>query len=216
MLHELLAHADAVVPAGEAVAVAGQAFELHVDVSALAGILDGVGDDVENDLFQPSPVAEDHAVCAVAVDGELLLLLAREGVENVRAPIQAVWGAEGLVQKLNRTVLELVDVQNRVDEHKQIVALGRDVAERVFELVVIVFILARDLRHAEHDVERRADIVAHLGEEVLLGLGGLLSLFVERRGKLVCNLLLAVAALDRLDVEQEQQQDQKTVPRTAR
>ena len=111
-------------------------------------------------------------------------------------------------------MLELVDVQNRVDEHKQIVALGRDVAERVFELVVIVFILARDLRHAEHDVERRADIVAHLGEEVLLGLGGLLSLF-ERRGKLVCDLLLAVAALDRLDVEQEQQ-DQKTVPRTAR
>lgn len=143
VLDELLAHANAVILAGEAVAVAGQAFELHVDVSTLAGILDGVGDDVDNDPFQPPHVAEDHAVRAVAVDGELLLLLAREGAENVHALIQAVRGAEGLVQKLNRTVLELVDVQNRVDEHKQVVALGRDVAERVFELVVIVFILAR-------------------------------------------------------------------------
>ena len=105
-------------------------------------------------------------------------------------------------------MLKLVDIQNGVDEHEQVVALGRDVAERVFELFLVVFVLAGGLRHAEHDIERRSDIVTHFGKEVLLGSGGFLGLF-ECRSELAGNLLLLVAALDRLRIHQKQHQNEK-------
>ncbi len=147
------------------------------DVAAL-GELDGVADQVDEDLAQPLGVAEDggghvrldppRQVDAFAMRGERQAgqALAQQGPDVERRPIQ-----------LQASRFDLREVEDVVDDPQQ---RRRRAADGV-EIVPLIGRQRRrreQFRHAQHAVHRRADLVAHVGHELALGpargLGGFL------------------------------------------
>src|SRR5664279_4181716 len=84
--------------------------------------------------------------------------------------------------ELHAAGLDLRQVEDVVDQREQVVARGVDV-EQVLELLVVDLaehLLAQHLREADDRVERRAQLVRHVGEELRLMLVGELELAALR------------------------------------
>ena len=94
-------------------------------------------------------------------------------------------------------VLDHGEIENLVDQREQMVARQRDLRQAVVHFLRMPLVHARELRHADDGVHRRADIVAHAREEVALGVVG-----GNRRaiGVLHGQLELLLALLERRDV----------------
>ena len=163
------------------------------DLAAL-GELDGVADQVDQDLAQPAGVA-DQSVGNVGGDpaGQLQALGSgpqRQGLERFLAARRAGETAIGSRLSLPASILEksrmsLITVEQRIGR-------ALDQAE-VLALPWRQLGIQGQLGHADDAVHRRADLVAHVGEKLALGSAG-------RLGGLLGDPQLLLGALDLGDV----------------
>ncbi len=147
----------------------------HFD-SALFRELDRVADEVHQELPEPRRVGDDgfgDAAVPLARDIDSLLLRRALKIETASA-MMLCGAAHGIEIDLAR--LDLRQVENVVDHTQQVTSAAMD---RV-DVVVALFSarlrskFSQHVGKAENAVERRADLVAHVGQECALGLiGGL-------------------------------------------
>ena len=132
--------------------------------------LHGVVEQVEQHLPQARRVAHDaRRALFVEVAGEVELLVRRRAAPRGRAPPRRIAQVEGRRLELEPARLDLGEVEDVVDDAQQrVAARPRSLRE--------VALLRRQLRveqqpgHPDHGVHRRADLVAHRGQERALGL----------------------------------------------
>src|SRR5262249_8198357 len=84
--------------------------------------------------------------------------------------------------QLHAPGLDLGEIENIVDERKEMAAGAENAVERLGVLLCGLGVLAQHLADADDGVERRAQLVAHVGEElrlVLARLGKLTALVLD-------------------------------------
>ena len=175
--------------------------------AALFGELEGVREQVAQHLLQPLRVgAHGRRQGAVDLDQEVELALLGDLPEGALHVVAEVAEADLGDLEADRAGLDLGEVEDVVDEGEEVRAGGVD---RLGELALLVRevafrVLGQELRQDQQRVQRRAQLVAHVGEELRLVARGqrqLLGLLLERR---LGERDLAVLGLDLalLDLEQ--------------
>ena len=173
VLQEFLAHADAGVLDRKAVDRMGrvlrQLVEGIVDRAADAVILDGVAGNIRDDALDMQWAAVDDVVRVVKmhIAGQLHPVALR--VQSVAVARQQFVQIKPLVQQFDAAALQPAHVQHVVDESFQLLARRGQLCQRAAHRLRIVGVFLRDARHAEDAVQRRADVVAHAGEEGRFG-----------------------------------------------
>ena len=147
------------------------------------GELDGVAQEVEQDLLQAQRIA-GHAVRHIGPDigGELQALGGGLRRQRLGHPLDQLDGGELDAFEVEAAGLDLGEVEDVVDDPEQ---RRRRIAHRAQRLALLDR-QRRALQHVDHAqnaVHRRADLVAHGGQEGRLGLVGAfgLALRVDRR-----------------------------------
>ncbi len=142
--------------------------------------LDGVAEQIDQHLSQPTRIA-DHVVGHVDGDvaGELEALLMRPVGEELERVRQAVAQAERQDLEVELAGLDLREVEDVVQDGEQ--RVGRR-ADRVQVLALLGRELAveRQVGHAHDAVHGRADLVAHVGQELALRLARRLRALARR------------------------------------
>ncbi len=172
--------------------------DAHIDV-AVGGELDGVGEQVLEDLLQALRVAVHEARQVLGKLHVERQVLGLGHVPEVAIDVVAQAG-EGNFLDLDGdgAGLDLREIENVVDEIEQVGAGGVDVAGELDLLVreVAAGVFGELLAEDEDGIERRAQLVGHVGQELGLVFRGerqLGGFFLER----VAGLLdLGVLALD--------------------
>jgi hypothetical protein len=142
--------------------------------AAAIGELDGVAQQVQQHLAQPPLVGMDHrgqVARAIADELQPRLLL---GLDPDDAPDDVQEPGELQVHRhdLQPTGLDLGEVEDVVDQRQQVFAAlmdGVDARQLAFAERLVPL---QDLREAEDAVQRRAQVMAHVGEERALRLVG--------------------------------------------
>ena len=77
---------------------------------------------------------------------------------------------------------DLRQVEDLVDEHEQVLAVGLDPLQepQVGFFQVLLLVLQEDVGETDDRVERRAQLMAHVGEELALGPVGSLGVLLGR------------------------------------
>ena len=181
---ELLAHARAVVLAGEAVAgdssLAAELGEARADVAARPGELDRVREDVREDLLDVGRAADDAHVVdlrAHRVGEEVDAALDGLDLGDHAALVRKLVDVEALLGELDVAALELAHVEDVVDDREQVAGRLPDLMPTLGELGGVIGEVVGDLDHAADAVDGRADVVAHAAQE--LRLGGVCALRLE-------------------------------------
>src|SRR5262249_13307353 len=140
----------------------------NADPSALRGELHGVGKQVEKDLFDLALVADKIPKtlinCNIEVDAVLCSPLPHKGASVVYR--------QGKVKRsqlqLHPARFNLGKVQNFIDKREQMAARGEDVVcvLGLFLVKLAEHSLSQDFREANDGIERRAQLVGHVGEEL--------------------------------------------------
>ena len=171
----------------------------HQPDGALLGELEGIGEKVLEDLLEPLRIGADVAGRALRhLDLEAKILLLRHRPE---VPVEEVLEiGQGDVARLDLHLagFHLGEVEDLVDQAEQISTRRVDRLGILGLLVgeVPVLVVGQQLGEDEQRVERRAQLVAHVGEELALVLGDelqLLRLLLQRGAR---HLHLAVLDLD--------------------
>ena len=138
---------------------------LHRD-AALFRELDGVADEIDQDLPQARRVAAEMAARRAIDEGaEVEALLARLGREQGHRGLDRVDEIEVDDLDLDLAGLELRDIENVIDDGEQRIAgFAHDL--RVVALLLIELRPEQQVGHAENRVHRRADLVTHIGKEL--------------------------------------------------
>ena len=163
---------------------------------AFAGELDGVADEVDQDLAQPPGVADDvggHLGIDHPPQGELLR--GRPGQEHAHDVADAVVHVEGNAFDLDLPRLDFREVEHVVDDREQGVGGALDGGGEL-PLLGGERRIEQEVGHADDAVHRRADLVAHVREKFALGAVGEL-------GRLLGAPQLLFRALARRDVAEE-------------
>ena len=172
---ELLAHADAVVLDAELVACVARGGAVllgyaDADHAARGGELDGVGQNVQQNLVEAQRIGDDVLVFDVhGVDEERQPLRRHIGLNDGAHVMDDVGQMHRLFINLDLAVLDAAHVQHVVDEGKEMLAGGGDLFQVVQHLLAVVNVGRGQRREADDGVHRRADIVAHVEEELPLG-----------------------------------------------
>ena len=146
--------------------------------SPLLGELEGVAHQVDDDLPQPAVVAHQQ-VGHVGMDvvGQLQILLVGAQGERLHRVAEALPQVERLALQVQLAGLDLREVQDVVDHRQQCLA-GITHGGEELALLGRQLALQHQFGHADHGVERRADLVAHIRQERALrpagGLGSVL------------------------------------------
>ena len=150
---------------------AGFLGNLQADL-ALIGELDGIAHQVHHDLAQAVIVA-DHHVRHVGMDeaGQFQTPLVRPDGERFHRVAQAFPQVERAVVEGQLPRFDLGEVEDVVDHREQGFARVPDGHEE-FPLLGRQRALQDQFRHADDRVQRRADLVAHVGQERALGAAG--------------------------------------------
>ena len=145
---------------------AGSGFGAHGEHDlALLGELHRVGQQVEDDLAQArdvAAIAARHVALEQVGDVEVLLDGARR--DEVERRLDAVAQVERLRLDVHAAGLDLREVEDVVDDREQRVARVADRGD-VVVLLGVELRVEQEAAHADHGVHRRADLVAHRGEE---------------------------------------------------
>ena len=148
----------------------------HGDAAAFRGELHRVRQQIERDLLEGAAVGAQMQVGRDFRD-QLEVLVLRPGRDDAHGIGQQRVELEILEIEADAASLDLRHVEDVVDDVEQILPAAADVAA-----ILAVFLGAERAEHARlHDlgetddgVERRAQLVAHIGEEFRLGLVGFL------------------------------------------
>jgi hypothetical protein len=165
---------------------------------ALVGELDRVGEEVLEDLLQPSGVGVELVVAGVELDVQRQALVRRHLLEPLDDRGDRVLDADRGGGDVHPAGLDLGQVEDVVDQVEQVVARPVD---RLGELALLVVehlgVVGEHAGEDQHAVERRPQLVGHVGEE--------LGLVARRPGELLGPFLdlgagpldLGVGELDR-------------------
>ena len=141
-------------------------------LAAALGELDRVGDEIDHDLLERPRIAGDDGQIERRVGGELDAVLARLQRQQIAAIDQRRARRERLRRDLEIAGLHLRHVEDAVDDRQQMLA-GIVDQLRVFlapRRVQHQRILLHDhLGEADDRIQRRAQLMAHGGEEARLG-----------------------------------------------
>jgi hypothetical protein len=213
-VHAAPRDSDSRVADGQVEAIRARARRLGVDLHHhLAPLreLHGVREEVQQHLPQARGVAHDPLRDAVAEETpELDLLLRGPRRDDVERSLDALAEMERRPLELELPCLDLRVVEDVVDHVEQRVAARPD---HLGELPLLGRQLRpeQQVRHADHPVHRRSDLVAHRGEERALGLRRRLGLFaralelrhvpclLDRRGRVGGESLRRVGVLGRVE-----------------
>ena len=178
----LLAHADAVVLNRKGIAarlrlLSRQFFHRHRNLSALGRILDGVADDIQQDLPHFGAVAHNIGMFDLRMVGAGQLFLPDRGLEDVRERLHQRAQVAGFFFQHSLAALDAGHFQHIVDEREQKCAGRAYLLGVIQHLVLLVDVLFQKLRKADDGVHRGADVMAHIEQEAglcLVGCPGLL------------------------------------------
>jgi hypothetical protein len=149
---------------------------------AAIGKLDGISDQVEQDLPQPVLVAVADRQTGRHLGLESELLLSRQWLDRNVDGIHYV--PERVIGKRERELprLYLGQIEHIVDQAEQMFAVAFDALEHAAHLFrrVAINVIEDELGVAENGIERRAQLVAHIGEKLRLVLAGQFQLLIKR------------------------------------
>ena len=141
---------------------------------ALVGELDGVADEVEQHLREAALVAMADGQIWGHVDRQGELLSGCERLDRSKDGLDHV--LERVVRKIERqlTGLDFGQVEHVIDQAEEMLAVGLQAVEHLAHLVrrLSVDVIENKLGVAQDGVERRPQLVAHVGEELRLVLAG--------------------------------------------
>ena len=146
---------------------------LDVDADpALEGELEGVGDQVEHDLLPHLPVDVDRLGRGRAIERQLEVRAVHDRLERAGDLGGERSDVDRLVRCLDPSRLDAAEVQQRVDELQQPrpVSLHRELALALPARQRVGPVREAVIHVAEHEGQRRAELVAHVAEEDGLGL----------------------------------------------
>ncbi len=127
-----------------------------------------VAEQVEHDLAQLGRVGADVRQLRTGLHHQLVLVVVHQRRGGRRDVADEGLQPEGLDRKLHRVGLDALQVEH-VGHQRQQVSSGRVDAAEVFEFLFtgagILAVLQQELAVADHGVQRRAELVAHLGQE---------------------------------------------------
>ncbi len=160
-----------------------------VDSAVPLVVLDRVGQQVQQHLAQPPPIGEDvsirRSIAAIQVDRDLVHRRHRLQ-ESDRLEHQIV-NSDRLDRQLELIGRDPGKVQEVVDHLQQVLPTKENVPDRI-QLRSRAGLQLQELGEAEHRVQRRAQLMAHSGEEFVLGSIGQLG-FVPRRSQCLLGYL---------------------------
>ncbi len=134
--------------------------------------LDGVVHQIHHHLPQAVVIAHQPGRhVAVDVAGQLQPLLVGAEGERFQRVAQALAEVEPLLLQHELFGLDLGKIEDVVDHPQQGLARIAD-GGQVFALLLREMALEDQFGHADHGVQRRADFVAHVGQECALGAAG--------------------------------------------
>ena len=194
VLLELFAHADAVVFDAELIAATalGRTVLLgnaNADYPACGSELDGVGQNVQQDLVQPQRVGDDVLVLHIhGIDEKRQPFCRNIGLNDGAHIVDEVRQVHRFFFDLYFSALDAAHIQHIIDEGKQMLAGGGDLFQVVQHLFLMVDVGRSQRGEANDGVHGGTDIVAHIEQELPLGT-------VCRPLVLECNLQLAVLFL---------------------
>ena len=142
----------------------------HVDGPARRRELHGVREQVEDHLPDPPLVARDDVDAGDRCERDLDAVLQRALAHHHDAALERVLQRERRDLELDLPGLDLGQVEDVVDQRQQVVARGEDVLE-VLRLLLVELaeeLLAEHLREADDRVQRRPQLVRHVGQELRL------------------------------------------------
>ena len=149
--------------------------------------LGGIADQVQHRLPQLGGVEMHHAQrLGAAVDDERVGVLGGQRPAGDLHLVDELVEVEVVEEQVHLAGLDLGDVEDVVDHRQQMLA-GRADLLQVADLLaaaVELGVLEQDLAVADDGIERRAQLVAHLGQELGLGAVGALG-FVLGVGQLL-------------------------------
>ena len=206
--HLLVGHADAGVGHGNRDPVAAIALlRLRGDGDgAFLGELVGVARQVEQRLPEAGLVGVDRAEVGRAIDDDPIAVLRRHRLDRLGHVLDQRRQRERFEVKLHAPRLDLRQVEDVVDQREQVAARAEHAIERLDVLLQRLGILPQHLGDADDGVERRAQLVAHVGEELRLVLARLCELaalvldFVEQPHVLDRDHRLVGEGRDQLDL----------------
>ena len=139
---------------------------------ALLGEFGGVVDQVADDLTQAEGVAAQAATdLGRQIGDEFEIFFLRRAGEHRQRVLEQVAKLELHRLEFEVTRFDFREIENVVDDAKQVAAGALDGLGEM-ALVAAESAVEKQFGHAEHTVHRRADLVAHGGEEIALGLAG--------------------------------------------
>ncbi len=175
---KLLAHADARVLDGKLIAGKSRRRarlfnHTQADDAPRRGVLDGVAQQIQQNLVQPQTVAENVLVDHVhRVHIQLHLLGVDVRLDDVPQAVENVRQGAGLLLQGDLPALDPAHVQYVVDEAEQMVAGGHDLFQVPLHLLLLVNVGAGQGGKANNSVHGRADVVGHVGQKYALGFAG--------------------------------------------
>ena len=160
---------------------------------AFAGELDRIADQVGQDLLEPQRVAHQRqGRVAVHQAYQFELLGMRGGGEDGQGVLQQVAQVERHAVEHQFAGFNLREIEDFVDDAQQVIRRFFDSAQ-VIELARRQFAFLQQVSKTEDAVERCADLMAHVGQELRLDTAGF-------QGFLACQVQLDVLDLDGFQV----------------
>ena len=163
------------------------AVALEYDIYLAPGpvVLDRVGQQVQKHLFQAYVVGHDGEAAEIGfieIDRNVVVL--RQRYDPVHAVGQHLSERNRLQRYPGISGLDAGQIQDLVDQRHQVSAGAVDLGGIGQMLLVEFAIVDKQLRKTEDRIQRRAQLVAHTGEEFGFGLVGLLGLVLglDQRG----------------------------------
>ena len=147
---------------------------------AVLGKLGGIGQQVVDRLAQLGAIKINLAKIVATFHDEAIGVLRRKRTAGGFDLVDKRRKVDCLGIQFGLAGLDLRDVENVIDHGQQMLACGADLLEvgNLFAAAFQFRVLEKDFAVAQYRIERRAQFMAHLGEEVRLGAVGLLGFFL--------------------------------------
>src|SRR6516225_1498630 len=136
---------------------------------AFVGKLDGITDKVDDDLSETNRVAKDAIrQIDLNVAPQLQFFLVSPRGKQTHCVFESVTEIEVSLVEFELPCLDLREIEQVIDQREQGI---RGVLNRaqVFALLAGERSAQRKLGHSDNRIHRRANLVAHVGEELVLG-----------------------------------------------
>src|ERR1700730_3718151 len=144
--------------------------------------------------------------CRVGMEYDLVPVLRRQRFDRLDHAVDQWRKNEGFEIKLHPPGLDLGEIEDVVDQREQMPAGAEHPVERLEVLLCCFGILPQHLADADDVIERRAQLMAHIGEELRLMLARLRELaalvldFIEQANIFNCDNSLVCECSRKLDL----------------